>query len=238
MKKFLSFIMINFIILLILGCSVHPVDPRLDMKPPKYVEQIPPRMTQRPLNNEGSLFGKGDNPLFSDRKAMHINDIVTVIINENIAQSSTGKKKLQKNNNNQLGGGLMTANSGGIGSSVANVLNGATNIGFKSNSSNVFSASGVNTRNEKFTTTVTARIVKILGNGNYFISGGRELLVNGNKQIIKLSGVIRPYDIDEKNTIDSKYIADAKILYQTEGDIDASTTKPWGAKFIEAISPF
>jgi len=132
----------------------------------------------------------------------------------------------------------MTPNSGGIASSIANTINSAANIGFKSNSSNIFSSSGVNTRNEKFTTTITARVIKILGNGNYFIAGSRELLVNGNKQIIKLSGVIRPYDIDQKNTIDSKYIADAKILYQTEGDIDASTTKPWGAKFIEAVSPF
>ncbi len=238
MKKLFSIIMINSMIFLFLGCSVHPVDPVIDMKPPKYVEQIPPRINNKILNNEGSLFGKGDNPLFSDRTAMHINDIVTVVINENIAQSSTGKKKLQKNNNNQLGGGLMTPNSGGIASSIANTINSAANIGFKSNSSNIFSSSGVNTRNEKFTTTITARVIKILGNGNYFIAGSRELLVNGNKQIIKLSGVIRPYDIDQKNTIDSKYIADAKILYQTEGDIDASTTKPWGAKFIEAVSPF
>ncbi len=220
------------------ACSRHPMDPTLNMTPPKYVEQIPPKINQNIVNNEGSLFGKGENPLFSDRKAMRVNDIVTVVIDEKIFQSSSGKKKLQSNNNNQLGGGVLSANSGSPGTAIANALNGITNIGFQSSSSNVFSSSGVNTRDEKFTTTITARIVKVLRNGNYFIMGSRELLVNGNKQIIKISGVIRPYDIDERNTIDSKYIADAKILYATEGDIDQTSRKPWGARFIEALSPF
>lgn len=51
-----------------------------------------------------------------------------------------------------------------------------------------------------------------MSNGNYFIEGSRELLINGEKQIIQLSGVIRPYDIGQDNTIDSRYIADAKIF--------------------------
>ena len=35
-------------------------------------------------------------------------------------------------------------------------------------------------------------------NGNYFISGKREILVDRQKQTIQISGVIRPYDIDQK----------------------------------------
>ena len=84
-------------------------------------------------------------------------------------------------------------------------LNGLTNIGFESGSTNSFSGKGTNTRDEKFTTTISARVIKILENGNYFIEGSRELLINGEKQIIQISGVIRPYDIDQTNTINSKY---------------------------------
>ena len=64
------------------------------------------------------------------------------------------------------------------------------------------------------------------------------MLINGEKQIIQISGVIRPYDIDQTNTINSKYIADAKILYRTEGDIGESTKKGWGTKFVESMWPF
>jgi flagellar L-ring protein precursor FlgH len=89
-----------------------------------------------------------------------------------------------------------------------------------------------------FTTTISARVIKILNNGNYFIEGSREMLINGEKQIVQISGVIRPYDIDQTNTISSKYIADAKILYKTEGEIDQNSKKGWGTRLVETIWPF
>lgn len=225
--------------LLFVGCTTHPADPEITMKAPTYVDQTPSRVNDAPQSNPGSLFGQGDNPLFSDLKAMHINDIVTVTISENIAQSSNAKKSLSKNSQDSLGGGVVTnGGSNGALKSVTNAINSVSNLGFKTGSTDSFSGSGTNTRDEKFTTTISARIIKILNNGNYFIEGSRELLLNGEKQIIQISGVIRPYDIDQTNTIDSKYIADAKILYKTQGDMDKSTTKPWGAKFVESIWPF
>jgi flagellar L-ring protein precursor FlgH len=203
------------------------------------VEQLPSKEKGDSIQNEGSLFGRGDNPLFSDRKAMNVNDLVTVVINENIFQSSSAQKSLSKNTNDNLGGGLFTATGGnGAVSSLANKINGLANIGFQTNSQNSFSSKGDNTRNEKFTTTISARVIKILNNGNYFIMGSREMLINGEKQIIQISGVIRPYDIDQTNTIDSKYIADAKILYKTEGEIDQNSKKGWGTRLVEAVWPF
>ena len=50
------------------------------------------------------------------------------------------------------------------------------------------------------------------------------------KQIIQLSGVIRPYDIDQYNKIDSAQMSEAKILYQTQGDVDRATKQGWGTK--------
>jgi flagellar L-ring protein precursor FlgH len=228
MKLSLSIVLVG---VLFVGCSTHPVDPKMNMKPPVYVEQLPPATKQQAVSNPGSLFGQGDNPLFADLKAMNPNDIVTVVISESIAQSSAGEKTITENNSDKLGAGVFS----GVGGTL---LNQAGQIGFESGSTNSYKGSGKNSRNESFTTTISARIIKILKNGNYFIAGNRELLVNGEKQIIQISGVIRPYDIDQKNTIDSKYIADAKILYKTEGEIDRATEKPWGSKYVESLWPF
>ena len=221
----------------LLGCSVHPADPKISMQAPVYVDETPSRVSENISSNPGSLFGQGDNPLFADLKAMHINDVVTVTISETTIQSSTGKKTLSKQSSDNLGAGVTTA-GGGIVGNVSRQVNNLGNIGFTTGSNNSFTGSGTNTRNESFTTTISARIIKILSNGNYFIEGSRELLINGDKQIIQVSGVIRPYDIDQYNNIDSKYIAEAKILYKTEGDIDQTNTKPWGSKFMETIWPF
>ncbi len=217
------------------GC-LPSADPRIDMKPPVYVEQLPAKQVNN-QPNAGSLFGRGDNPLFADRKAMNVNDIVTVVISERANQSSSGKHDTSKNSTISLGGGIFTAGSAPL-STLATQLNKAGDSGFSAGNKNEFTGAGSSVRAEAFTTTISARIIKVLENGNYFIEGSRELLINGEKQIMQLSGVIRPYDISNANEIDSRYIADAKILYKTEGDVDRATRKPWGTKLMEAIWPF
>jgi flagellar L-ring protein precursor FlgH len=222
------------------GCSQHVVDPDIDFKPPEYVEQLPSREIDDSMDSQGSLFGSGDNPLFSDHKAMHVNDIVTVVISETATSSSSNSKNLAETDTSALGGGLFTAGAGagGTAASAARTLNRATDIGFASNSTSSFNGSGQASQNNTFTTTVSARVIKILSNGNYFISGRREILVDGEKQIIQLSGVIRPFDINQGNQINSSQMADAKIMYKTEGDIKRATEQGWGTKLVKALWPF
>ncbi|MGG7048091.1 MULTISPECIES: flagellar basal body L-ring protein FlgH [unclassified Campylobacter] len=231
---------INYLILggtLIIFTACTPsVDPHIDMKAPVYVDQLPAKDISK-SSNQGSLYGRGKDPLFSDRKAMNVNDIVTIIITETASQTSSGNKKTNRDSTTSLGGGVFTASGPGL-SKIADQLNKFGNIGFKAGGGNEFEGGGSVSRSERFTTTISARIVKILNNGNYFIEGSREILVNGEKQIIQISGVIRPYDISQRNEINSKYIADAKILYKTEGDLDKSTKKPWGTRIMETIWPF
>lgn len=218
-----------------LGCGAT-TEPQISMKPPAYVEELPPKQSADVDISNGSLFGRGDNPLFSDKKAMNVNDLVTVVIRETTSQSTQANRASTKNNNSNLGGGALTA--GGALGSVADTVSDYSNIGFQTNSTANYTGTGSQSRSESFNTTISTRVIKILSNGNYFIEGSRELLINGEKQFIQISGVIRPYDIEQDNTIDSRYIADAKILYKTEGDVASSTKKPWGTRFFEAIWPF
>ncbi len=237
MKKsyiYASILLVAFMSLLT-GCSAM-VEPQISMKPPAYVEELAPKQSNNVEVAPGSLFGKGDNPLFSDKKAMNVNDLVTVVINESTTQSTQANKATNRNNTSNLGGGTIVA--GGALSSIANTLNDYANIGFQTTSNTTYTGQGTQSRNETFNTTISARVIKILSNGNYFIEGSRELLINGEKQVIQLSGVIRPYDIGQDNTIDSSFIADAKILYKAEGDVAKSTHKPWGTSLFEAIWPF
>lgn len=222
-----------------IGCSTHPMDPTINIKPPKYVEEMPSKEQDFP-NNPGSLFTNGDN-LFSDTKAMRVNDIVTVIIEEQVSQSSQASKKLNEANTNA--GGVFDATISGSASLGGKTLFnlGKTGIGLNlptMNSNRTFQGSGTQQRNESFQTTVSARIVKVLKNGNYFIVGRREVYLDGQKQIIEVSGVIRPEDIGADNTINSKYISDAKIVYKTEGDLKRYTEENWFSKFWSSIAPW
>jgi flagellar L-ring protein precursor FlgH len=238
--KLITTLTLIFAILTISGCTVGLTEPEINFEPPKYVEQIPSREDKQDFISTGSIFGQGENPLFSNHKAMNVHDIVTVIISEVASSSSVGAKKLSQSDTVNLGGGAFTTAgaANGMTQSGINGLNGFSDIGFNSTSTSSYQGQGRATKDARFTTTVSARVVKVLQNGNYFISGKREILVDEQKQIIQISGVIRPYDIDQNNNINSAQISDAKILYKTEGDVDRANKQGWGTKAIQAIWPF
>lgn len=240
MKKILlpTFILL-YTMLFLSGCTANLTEPEIDFEPPTYVEQMPSQQETQDFVSTGSIFGQGDNPLFSDHKAMHVHDIVTVAISETAQSSNTGAKSLSSTDSSALGGGAFSSTgANSTVTSAANALNGFSSLGFESDSTSSFDGSGSATKDASFTTTISARIVKILSNGNYFIAGKREILIDDQKQVIQISGVIRPYDIDQDNNIDSSKMSEAKILYKTEGDMDRATKQGWGTKMVQAIWPF
>jgi len=222
------------------ACTANLTDPEINFEPPVYVEQMPAKEERQDFTSTGSIFGQGENPLFSDHKAMHVNDIVTVVISETAKSSNTGSKQLSNVDSSKMGGGLFSnigAANSGIQAQMGG-LNGYTNIGLQTDSTRNFKGSGTAIKDASFTTTVSARVVKVLKNGNYFISGSREILIDDQKQIVQISGVIRPYDIDQNNRINSSQMSDAKILYKTEGDVERATKQGWGTRIIQSIWPF
>ena len=238
-KQILATIGIFYVILFLTGCTADLTKPEINFEPPAYVEEMPAKEERQNFTSTGSIFGQGDNPLFSDHKAMHVNDIVTVVISESSSSSLSGSKDLAKANSTNLGGLALT--SGGTNTAMnAHVaaINGVAGLGLSTSTTNSFKGSGSATKDATFTTTVSSRIVKVLSNGNYFISGKREILLDDQKQTIQISGVIRPYDIDQYNKINSAQISEAKILYKIEGDVDRATEQGWGTAILEAIWPF
>lgn len=216
-------------------------EPQISFKPPAYVEELPPKEEEEDnFGNPGSIFGRGDNLLFSDRRAMQLNDLVTVIINQTAQATSTANKNLNETSNATLTGPGITF--GGPSQTIGNITNQLNNItGFgisTGQNTSTFQGAGSQNRQEAFTTTIAARIIKVLQNGNYFIEGSREVLINGEKQVIHLSGVVRPNDIARDNTIESRFIADAKIMYDTQGELKRNTEKGWGTKLLESVWPF
>jgi flagellar L-ring protein precursor FlgH len=238
-QRILAFSVSFYAILIFTGCTADLSEPEIDFDPPKYVEEMPPKEEKQDFSAPGSIFGQGDNPLFCDHKAMKVNDIVTIVISENAKSSTTGQKKLTESDSVSLGGGAFA--SPGISNTVDRYLNranGVTGVSFTSESKNQYQGQGSATKDASFTTTVSARVVKVLENGNIFVYGTREILIDEQKQIIQVSGVIRPYDIDQFNKINSNQMSDAKILYKTEGDVERATKQGWGSRILQAIWPF
>jgi flagellar L-ring protein FlgH len=82
---------------------------------------------------------------------------------------------------------------------------------------NNFTGDGHTGRTEKLTATVPAVVKKVLSNGNLFIEGHRVVLVNNEEQHFYISGVVRPIDIAQDNSVRSSYVADAEIEFTGRG---------------------
>ena len=71
----------------------------------------------------------------------------------------------------------------------------------------------------KLETLITVMVKKIFANGNLLIEGNKNVIVNGENQKLKLTGVIRPQDVED-NKIDSTLIAEASIFIDGKGAYD------------------
>ena len=228
----------NLILILVpfvfLGCTAIS-EPELNFDKPEV--QIPKKPPEA-IKNKGSLYSQRGTSLFADKKDLQVGDIIQIVISEDLTSKSTNKRELSSTRDNSLGGGLLASTGTNGLSSVANKVNSTLGVGFSTNSDSSDKGSVKTSLDETFDTTVSAIIEETYENGNYYIKGRKEMLVEGQKQVIIVSGVIRPYDITSDNSINSSQVADLKLLYDKDGTEAEILETPWGLKLIRKIWPF
>jgi flagellar L-ring protein FlgH len=85
---------------------------------------------------------------------------------------------------------------------------------------------------------VPALVRKVLPNGNLFVEGHRVVLVNNEEQHFYISGVVRPIDIDQENSVKSSMIADAEIEFVGSGDLTDNQKQGWLSRYFGWIWPW
>jgi len=231
-------ILIIIISVFFVSCGVLPKQ-EISFAKPKI--QIP-KKNPLPKNNKGSLYSMQGASLFADKKDLQVGDIIQINISESLSSDSKNKRELTSTRASNLGGGLLAATGtnvlGGTVNNLANKLNGNLGVGFSTNSSSSDKGEVKTQFDETFETVISAIIEETYQNGNYFIKGSKELLIDGQKQEIIISGVIRPYDITSDNSISSSQMANLKVLYDKEGQEADILETPWGTRIFRAIWPF
>lgn len=201
-----------------------------------------PKKSAEPLKNKGSLYSMQGTSLFADKKDLQVGDIIQIVIDEDLSSKSNNKRELSSNRDNSLGGGLFAATGtntlGGTVGGVTDKLNANLGVNFETNSSTSDKGSVKTQLDETFSTIISAIIEETYQNGNYYIKGKKEMLIEGQRQEIIISGVIRPYDITSDNSINSSQVANLKLLYNKDGVESDILETPWGLKLIRAIWPF
>ncbi len=202
------------------GCSFTPttvVQQPLTAKP----APTPPTSA-----NSGAIFnGRAYRPMFEDRKARYVGDIITINIRENTsatkANGSSGGKDGEINSSvtSLFGKALPTAAIDATGSSKYEDSAAA-------NASNVFSGS------------ITTTVVEVLANGNLIVSGEKQVSLDKGTEFVRFSGVVNPDLITIGNFVSSTSVADARVEYRTSSKIDAAEVANAVSRFFLSIGGF
>lgn len=153
-----------------------------------------------------SLWAKGNQEsLFIDHKAKKVGDLITVLVLE--SATAMQKSSTKKSKDAELSGAPTTVEKG-----KKNFLDFIPYFGAKGKSN--YKGVADTQRSGILKANVTAQVIKVLPNGNLAIEGSKKLLINNEEQLLTVSGIIRPEDIEADNSILSTYILEASIKYK------------------------
>ncbi len=151
---------------------------------------------------------------YSNRKAMHVGDLITVVVVE--SSQGTNRSSLSSKKESKL-----DINSGeGEGAlDFFRLFRLGSNIKDETDGSGQTSISG------QLTTTLTVRVREIQPDGSLVIEGSRRVSVNNDEDLITLHGLARPEDIRADNTILSTRLAEVRISYSGKGPVKSAARK-------------
>jgi flagellar L-ring protein precursor FlgH len=237
---FTTAIMMVATLTLLSGCAK-----KYDFEPeaytPSYKEDLEKYAIQQKQNAPtASLWADSGvrGTLFLDYKARQIGDLIVVNIVESSSASNSNSTQTSKSGSNNS---AITAALGlPLNLGMTNFLGTGTefNPTIGTNTSESFAGNGNKTKSDRVSATIAARVIEVLPSGNLVIEGNREIIVDQEKQIIRLTGIVRQKDISAENTVPSTAIADARISYSGKGVLTDSTKKGWLSNAIGWIWPF
>jgi flagellar L-ring protein precursor FlgH len=195
-------------------------------------------LQEKPQPADGSIWqGENDKSmLFTDKKARYVNDIVTIIVSEVAAGGNQASANTSRNTNTAASITSLLGIENAIINSNYSTMSGK--IGLEGGASNSLKGAGDTSRNTTLTAKVSARVIRVLDNGNLVIEGRRQVTVNADDQFILITGIVRPEDITTENTVASQYVADARILYTGEGIINDKMRPGWLTRVVDWVWPF
>lgn len=173
-------------------------------------------------------------PMFADRRAAGVGDILTVMVQENNSASK------DKNTRTSKSAGMDASISSFLYAPAASGLltKGGQMPALKYNSKNEFDGGGAIQNSEKIIARFAVRVIDVLPNRNLVVEGTRETAFSGEQQTIVLRGVVRPADITPDNNVLSHAIADATIKFVSKGTLSDSQRKGWFSRVWDKVTPF
>ena len=196
-------------------------------KDPAYAPARPEDMVT-PRQNVGAIFqANNDMRLFEDIRARRVGDILIVHLVEKTDASKDANTKASRGAKTTVKAPMV------LGQEATQVL--GYDLSTSLESSHDFNGKGSADQSNALKGNVTVSVVEVLPNGYLRVQGEKRVGLNQGNEYIKLSGIVRPADIDTSNTVDSTKVADATMIYNGEGEVADVNRMGWLQRFFTSV---
>lgn len=163
-------------------------------------------------------------PLFEDRRARHIGDMLTINITERTSAVKAGASSGNKN--------------GSASFAAPGVMRKVFGAAVAVEGENKFSDSDNQSASNTFSGTIGVTVTEVLPNGNLIVAGEKQVAMNKGIEFIRFSGMVSPDTIGTGNTVSSTQVADARVEYRTNSQIDRAEMTAMVSRFFQSLLPF
>lgn len=153
-----------------------------------------------------------------DVRASQIDDLLTIVVNEQASAVTTGTTKTQRTSSVKAS----VAAAGGV-TRVAGPL---TNLAAASGDQQL-SGEGVTSRSTLLHTTLTARVIHVLPGGGLVVEASKDIQINSERQTITVRGVVRSADIDSTNSVQSNRVGQMEVRVNGKGVVGDAIRRPF-----------
>jgi flagellar L-ring protein precursor FlgH len=192
----------------------------------RHLEEARRQAAARPSDEPSIEWISG---LASDRRAFRPNDLLTVRVIENIEAVGTADSSLTKASKASAG----VPSLFGLEDKLPGVIDPANLASASSDTS--FKGGGATSRSSQLTAVMTTRVAEVLQNGDLLLEGVREITVNGEQQVVVLTGVVRPQDVRRNNIVLSSSVAQLRIQYFGKGLMRDNLKPGWLVRVLNKI---
>lgn len=200
------------------GCAVTPGSIVLQ---PTTAKPIAASLV--PQTNGAIFQSAAYRPLFEDRRARMIGDILTITITE---KTSAGKASANS-----------SSKSGSVAFAAPLIFGSAAAVGLNASSSNKLDGKGAESASNNFTGTIGVTVVDVLQNGNLLVRGEKQIAFDGGAEFVRFSGVVSPDMITAGNVVSSTKVADARVEYRTNSQLDSAQVMSLLTRFFLSFIP-
>lgn len=225
MKKTFSAVTVVAGLLILVGLTGCGVTPATIVQQPTSTRPI---QAIAPPAANGAIFQAASyRPIFEDKRARLVGDTLTIAINERTTAGKQAANSASKTGSAETSVPLL------FGASAATLAK----LNAQADSEIKYEDKGAASSSNTFIGSLTVTVAEVLSNGNLVVSGEKQVAFDKGAEFIRFSGVVNPATIMSNNVVASTQVADARVEYRTNSQIDGAQMMAILTRFFLSVLP-